>query len=523
MDTIILLGTIAGIFVFALYSLGYYNKYKAGVENNEYWFDLIPSIFPIIGILSTVGGITYGLFNFVSTDIEGSIPKLLGGLKTAFIGTLLGLILLWIFSRWNAVIKYQLEKGKKSDEVLAIEELIKEIKLLKNDMSHKDDNGNIITMGNAIRDIYSQSKRQADALDTFAEDLAEKIGITFDEVLNNENKAMLMEMKNIKDAIDSLSEKLKSPAEDMTKNIVDKLEKSIAGLVSELKNTLKGETKSEIEILLKNLNNVSKSLETFPDTMKDIQATMVENFKEILSGLKDETISTTEQLGEQTGQQVAQITAQTQEFNGKITNILDTINKALSESIGQQQKDQKEIVAEQTKNMEAFSAILLELNQSIESMSNVANTIRANVETLNVSYNNLQGTTNSFQNITERIDSTTNLLGSHQNNFIAYSNEFLANNKENIAEIQKSLGIAKAVSEDYADKFGIIESGLQGIFGQLGAGLEDYQKTVKDSLEEYLNKYSTNLNGVVEALSSAVEAQNDLLDDLNEIVSKIKK
>ena len=52
---------------------------------NPYIFESIPQVFPTIGILGTFIGIAYGLWYFDVNNIEGSIPELLKGLKTAFV------------------------------------------------------------------------------------------------------------------------------------------------------------------------------------------------------------------------------------------------------------------------------------------------------------------------------------------------------------------------------------------------------------------------------------------------------
>jgi hypothetical protein len=49
-----------------------------------------PTILTTIGILATFLGIAFGLQDFDSTNLQDSVPKLLGGLKTAFWGSVFG-------------------------------------------------------------------------------------------------------------------------------------------------------------------------------------------------------------------------------------------------------------------------------------------------------------------------------------------------------------------------------------------------------------------------------------------------
>ena len=51
-----------------------------------------PSILVTTGIIGTFVGITYGLWKFDVSAIDTSIPKLLDGLKIAFVTSVLGLV-----------------------------------------------------------------------------------------------------------------------------------------------------------------------------------------------------------------------------------------------------------------------------------------------------------------------------------------------------------------------------------------------------------------------------------------------
>jgi ABC-type transporter Mla subunit MlaD len=54
--------------------------------------DLAPNILTSIGIFGTFLGVALGLWSFDTTDIHGSVPKLMDGLKTAFWSSIAGLL-----------------------------------------------------------------------------------------------------------------------------------------------------------------------------------------------------------------------------------------------------------------------------------------------------------------------------------------------------------------------------------------------------------------------------------------------
>jgi len=79
---------------------------------NPYIYDSIPSVFTTLGILGTFSGIYIGLFEFDVNQIDASIPKLLDGLKTAFLTSILGIILSLIFSKITKLVYSNVERSQ---------------------------------------------------------------------------------------------------------------------------------------------------------------------------------------------------------------------------------------------------------------------------------------------------------------------------------------------------------------------------------------------------------------------------
>jgi hypothetical protein len=114
------------------------NSDKKSLWNNQNIFDSIPSVFPTLGILCTALGITIGIWSFDAKDIQNSIPQLLGGLKLAFIATILGISGLIIFQKWTAIIQKEIDDDpnrptKETDEITAISKLIFAVEQLNKD------------------------------------------------------------------------------------------------------------------------------------------------------------------------------------------------------------------------------------------------------------------------------------------------------------------------------------------------------------------------------------------------------
>jgi chromosome segregation ATPase len=147
--------------------------------------------------------------------------------------------------------------------------------------------------------------------------------------------------------------------------------------------------------------------------------------------------------------------------------------------------------------------------------------VAQSISNLNEAQAALATTISNFRNASQEINTSSSKFGESQLLFSKHSNEFLQNNSSTIDEIQKSLVKAKDVSADYAQKFEIIEKGLQDIFAKITVGLKDYQETVSGSLETYLGKYTEALTKTAESLAGASSKQEDILEELTEQLSKL--
>jgi len=496
---------IAIIFIVAIWA-GIYIKKRTKENNNEHLFDFIPHLFPTLGILFTFLGIAIGLWNFDSNNIEKSIPELMNGLKTAFIVSIFGVALLVGFSFWTNIKKKKLEEGILSEETQAINNLIEVIKELKSDLSSTDDNGNVIKAGNVFRDIYKESLKQSNSLQTFSADLALTISAGFEQILNNPSEGVVAELKLVKAEIESLGNKLKDPATDMTQNIVKELQQSMGKMIEEFKTSMSGDTKNEMEHLAKLLGQAGGSLTDFPTKLQNMTDNLNENFR----GLQD----VVKQISQQT-------LSQSEESTNQMKMQVEDMSKILREQVGGLQTGQQSLLTEQSKNLQVSENLLSAFNTSIENMNGLSAGVTNSINKLNEAQTALASTISNFRNISQEINSSSGKFGEAQITFSQYSNEFLQNNSNTIDEIQKSLIKAKDVSADYAQKFEIIEKGLQDIFAKITTGLKDYQETVSGSLETYLGKYTDALTKTAESLAGASAKQEDILEELTEQLSKL--
>lgn len=493
------------ILIVAIWAAFYIYKRKRE-NNNEHLFDFIPHLFPTLGILFTFLGIAIGLWNFDSNDIEKSIPELMNGLKTAFLVSIFGVALLVLFSFWTNIKRKRLEEGVLSEETIAIQKLTEVLIELKKDFSSTDENGNVIKPGNVLRDIYEESKKQSNSLQTFSTDLALTISAGFEQILNNPAEGVVAELKLVKAEIENLGKKLQDPATDMTQNIVKELQESMGKMIEEFKTSMSGDTKNEMERLAGLLGQAGGSLTDFPTKLQVMTDNLNENFR----GLQD----VVKQISQQT-------LSQSEQSTNEMRKQVEEMSEILKNKVGDLQAGQETLLTKQSQNLQVSDSLLSAFNTSIEQMNGLSNGVNETITKLNQAQSDLERVIATFRNISQEVNASSNKFGESQLTFSKYSNEFLQNNSRTIQEIQNSLSAAKEVSADYAQKFDIIEKGLQDIFSKINNGLKDYQTTVSQSLETFLGKYTEHLTKTAESLAAASSKQEEILEDLTEQLSKL--
>jgi methyl-accepting chemotaxis protein len=500
---------LLGWFIFSVYYLLLAKNKPEKI--NPYIFESIPQIFPTIGILGTFIGIAYGLWSFNENKIEESIPPLIGGLKTAFLASIGGIVLSIIFSKFTAYKQWKNEKGKLSDETIALNKLValtEELKINFHDsFTYTDENNNKIKPANVFRDIYKELAKQSNALQTFSSDLALTISAGFEQILNNPTEGVVAELKLVKAEIESLGNKLKDPATDMTQSIVKELQESMGKMIEEFKTSMSGDTKNEMEHLAKLLGQAGGSLTDFPTKLQNMTDNLNENFR----GLQD----VVQQISQQT-------LSQSQDSTNAMKRQVEDMSEILRTKVGDLQSGQQSLLTEQSKNLQVSENLLSAFNTSIENMNGLSVGVTQSINKLNEAQSALASTISNFRNASQEINSSSTKFGESQLTFSRYSNEFLQTNSNTIDEIQKSLVKAKDVSADYAQKFEIIEKGLQGIFLQIQNGLEQYKSAVGNGLETILGEYTQNLMKATESLASATELQSESIKDLEEEIKRVK-
>ena len=99
--------------------------------------------------------------------------------------------------------------------------------------------------------------------------------------------------------------------------------------------------------------------------------------------------------------------------------------------------------------------------------------------------------------------------------------KYLTASRETTQQIQDALVQSKQLLDDFAQRFQTIDTGLQGIFGEMEKGLNSYAVSTRESINGYLGEFSDQLTQASGALASSVEALSDSVEELADMNEKL--
>ena len=462
---------------------------------------VIPGIIAAIGIIGTFWGIFRGLIVFDPKDLEGSVPNLINGMRTAFFTSLLGLILSNILKGWQAHKINKLNELNEKEEDVSLEriaelmnemrnsmvssnkELVENIKLMnegqevtqkKNEESMDrmvkalvgDSETSMTTQMKLLRTDLVDSQREAqkllnDGLDKMVEQLGSLVSSNnaISEEIEKGNKELITEFRNF--------------AEDMAENnmkaFIDAIERSIKDLNTQLKEQF-GENFKQLNLAVEKLlewqehykETVEKTNLTQQELYKGIEearmlvTTIMENTKPI--------VDVANRLGDKI------VTFDTQEQN--LNSSIEILNKISGEA--------KEMLP----NLDSYiSNYHKTTEKSIKETEDSLKTMHLNIENSIVSSN---------EKITENTIDATNQITKH----------VVETTKKGIEEVNKSSeNVLKAVAK-------VHEKATEEI--------SDLSSVVDKKVEETINKVS-------ELTINLIKDSDKLFNSIEETTNSIQK
>lgn len=557
-----------------------------------------------LGLLGTFLGLTVGVMYFDSSNtanINKSIESLLSGMGTAFSTSLLGMILSMIFTLFDKSWRNKMQKllfaftesvdaeyyiddhsvqNIKQQEVMdkmyakLREDMQEHISSILTELdakfSYTNEEGEKKQIGNAVREILTESTEQTKALKSFSTDLAIELNNGFDEALSRQMQQKILPLmenvdnttRAIVDHIDQMAQQVASPATDMIQNVVDELKRSMSSIIQEFNHSLSGSTTNELENLAKHLGTATQAFADLPRNMENISATLqltLENVKSAVSDISNTSANAnsaamqqmqeqisfatgaisnaisevrevmsgiTQSSQEQSNQMVSKMADAAEKMSQFLSGTVSTLSTSVQSSIKNITDDmnskQADLIALQEDTTTQTRNLLDSFNVGLDRLRKLNDEIAVTMNSFGQAQGQIAGSTAHLQTITDDMKQATQLFNKSQTDYSMRIEQLQTNSQRSIDGVTNLLHETGMVSKEYVDQFNVIRQGLSSIFSQLQNGLTEYSTTVQATTQKYLEQYTTSLTNTTDALSSTIQQQNEVVEMLVESLNSKK-
>ena len=544
-----------------------------------------------LGLLGTFLGLTIGIAGFDSSNssnIQGSIQNLLGGMGTAFSTSLVGMLCSLIYTAFDKTIRNKVQRNihtltenlddnyyidditlQELNQKNLVNTLISAVQSeLDSKLMYSSEQGERITVGNAIREILTENTEQSKALKSFSTDLALELNNGFNEVLSRQMQQKILPLmenvdtttKAIVEHIDSMAAQVASPATDMIQNVVSELKNSMASIVEEFKTGLSGTATNELETLATQLGTATQAMADFPKNMENISSTLQVTIEEVkgaiteisntsananstamqqmqeqitfatgaistaISEVKDVMGGITKNSQEQSDQMISKMADAAEKMGAFLSGTISSLSSSVQESIrgitDEVNSKQADLLALQEDTTTQTKKLLETFNVGLERLEKMNEYISGTMDMFQQAQGQITGSTAHLQTIAGDMKQATQLFNKSQSDYSTKMEEMQTKSQRGIDAVTELLRNSGNVSKDYVEKFDLIKQGLTAIFTQLQSGLTEYSRTVQATTQKYLDQYSSSLTQTTDALASTIQQQNEVVEMLNETLSK---
>ena len=468
-----------------------------------------------LGILGTFLGLSKGVSGFVmdSTDtIKDSIGSLLGGMGTAFISSIWGMLssLVFIFiyqlvrhavarktDKFYAAMDHEFLMNELDHEQYQEEQLKKSLRSVVKEYFVQEEDGQERPPKYYYRELLLNSKNQTSALSTFADDLAGLLEDMMDKLLeiNSEKFKEIIEQK-LMPILEQLRQEKEESASGALEGVLNTLQDGMKEMLNDFKESISGETKGEMANLASSLGDVTEALGNMPSDIKGLSEELTKNMND-LAGTISKVVK--DIYNEQ--ERSEELRKETQnEANDKLKNILDNVGENVG-SLLDQQSTSAEKLAEV---LETVDLVVSKNNQSIDSFRQLLTNSKE-------TFDNIQSSSKALTEASSGLVEGAQAIRLNNKEVKEAVQFFVSENNDSIEKIRTLQSEVTTRTKEFLDQFSKMESGIDTVFEQFNEGLEGYTENLNIALSESIGQY-------VESSKSAIEAISGLTNDLNESI-----
>ena len=525
-----------------------------------------------IGILGTFIGLTIGLAGVDTSStgaLSSSISGLLGGMSTAFVTSIFGIVSAIVFGVWHsqnmkrfgdAVSRFTdaLDQVfiRKSVEEILLEELAESraqraaMEQLSTDMAisicdHLPDvldqlaekmdsamKGNLDTM---LAGLSERQDKQTEQLMQISSNTSSLVSGGFDQLGDVLKKGVGQgaeelgnSLKNLSSDIASLAEGIRDILDRSTKASSEANQKTLDALneaISKMNETMEGMANKQTEETDKNIQRMTALMEEMKTTMKDIFDEMAASAKEQRTEIgkiaKDSADQTKENLSA-INSSVKELMAEIADHMQQMQSMVDTHEKHMQETLDQMRQavsSSGNVVNAAGKTVEAAGKTA---KVFVEAADDVSMKLKTAAEPL-------QKAAQPLQQAAASLDSGVQVLAQSMTKQQADAKS-VAESMQKISGdyMESSLYVKSALEEArnswtaYEDRFKGVSGELEKAFVQLDNGMQKYNKATNEGLIAKLKEFDETISTAVDTLAGVTEEVNENIEDLTDAIKKMR-
>ncbi len=532
-----------------------------GGLNVGFWSGLA-GLFTGMGILGTFFGLTMGLDGIDTSStstLSTSIGGLLGGMSTAFITSLIGIVFAipaGFLYHWQ-IDDFQGRVDALADQLDAIfpRTNVESIMLIQ----------------------LAEIRQERTAIQQLSTDLAVSLGDRLPEVLGQMAERMDQAMQgNLNTMLEGLSSKLDEQTEK-----IEKVVQNTGTLANGFGNAINENAGEEAKALGSSLMKLSEEINALSNGVKEMiaqsQNTATKANEEMIEAVKQAVLNLDQNMGKVFKKQTANTDENIQRMTGFMEKMkdtmaeifakmassareqaennrksMDTIKAANEENLGQINSTVKELMAQIATQMAAMQALvdeqqrgmdgtLQKVRSAVDSSSDVVESAGKAVVEFGSAAREAAGTikdaavpfTEAARPLKEAaasVDGSLKTLSAamqlHSDTTAKVANEMKSMTEgqaQSAKEIQNSLEVAKKSWQAYEEKFEGVNTGMAQIFGTLQTGLRDYQAATSDGLQKSLSAFDGGFSKVVDKLANINVGTQESMEDLQDSIDELSK
>lgn len=442
---------------------------KKDVETvNDHLYEAIPTVFTTLGVLGTFTGIYFGLLDFKTDNIDGSIQDLLEGLKTAFVTSIFGIILALIFGRIADLAYGRAESSgpaKATDELSALREIIEIIRAgnteanqnlrqLNTSLVGENDESvstQLIKLRNKFSDLEKVQGQQTDAV----WEIRDALGGSDETSLLSQVQRLRAEQKEAADATGRI---ITTVMDTMTQNsqLLHQKFDEFADLLA------KNNTEALVDVM-------QKATEQFQEQMKSIIEKLVqENFEELNNSVQ--------RMNDWQQENKSMITQLTNQFT-QVSTDLATSSVAMREITTNTAKltDSNSTLTALIEQLKAVMIDDVRFQQVSTDLLDNANLLKANTEAFEVTTGKLNEWIVKEHNFRDAVTVLVDRLEDFQQ-IKGYSEEFWSQTKK---QMNEGVGILNGAAKD-------LNNNLDNISAEFNQQLSDTLTSLDTLIQRHI-------------------------------------